>query len=82
MINDGSSDQTESIARRFQKKYSNLKVLNISSNKGGQGKSAALNVGFADFLLTWRGLEITPRHRWVIGVFDSGLIKRCIKEKT
>jgi len=71
VINDGSSDQTEKIARRFQKKYSNLKVLNIPSSNGGQGKSAALNVGFADFLLTWRGLEINPRHRWVIGVFDS-----------
>lgn len=71
VINDGSSDQTEKIARRFQKKYSNLKILDIPRSNGGQGKSMALNVGFADFLLTWRGLEINPRHRWVIGVFDS-----------
>ena len=71
VINDGSSDQTGKIARVFQTKHPNLKILNISSNKGGHGKSAALNVGFADFLLTWRGLEITPRHRWIIGVFDS-----------
>jgi cellulose synthase/poly-beta-1,6-N-acetylglucosamine synthase-like glycosyltransferase len=38
---------------------------------GGLGKGAALNVGFSDFLLTWRGLEIEPRHRWIIGVFDA-----------
>ena len=71
VINDGSVDQTERVARRLQKKYSNLKVFTISSNNGGRGKGAALNVGFADFLLTWRGLEIRPRHRWIIGVFDS-----------
>lgn len=82
VINDGSSDQTERIARRFQKKYSNLKVFDISTNRGGQGKSAALNVGFADFLLTWRGLEIKPRHRWIIGVFDSdGIPKKDILKK-
>jgi cellulose synthase/poly-beta-1,6-N-acetylglucosamine synthase-like glycosyltransferase len=58
VINDGSSDQTERIAMRLQKKYSNLKVFNIPNSKGGKGKGMALNVGFADFLLTWRGLEI------------------------
>jgi 1,2-diacylglycerol 3-beta-glucosyltransferase len=82
VINDGSYDQTGRIAKRLQKKYSNLKLLNISTNKGGQGKSAALNVGFADFLLAWRGLEITPRHRWIIGVFDSdGIPKSDILKK-
>ncbi len=76
VINDGSVDQTERIARRFQKKYSNLKILTIPINNGGQGKSSALNVGFADFLLAWRGIEIKPRHRWVIGVFDSDAIPK------
>jgi len=38
---------------------------------GGFGKGPALNVGFIDFLFTWRGLEIEPRHRWIIGVFDA-----------
>lgn len=82
VVNDGSFDQTERIARRLQKKYSNLKVFTISTRDGGQGKSAALNVGFADFLLTWRGLEIKPRHRWIIGVFDSdGVPKSDILKK-
>lgn len=82
VVNDGSSDQTERIARRYQEKHSNLKVFNISSNNGGQGKSAALNVGFANFLLAWRGLEIKPRHRWIIGVFDSdGIPKSDILKK-
>jgi 1,2-diacylglycerol 3-beta-glucosyltransferase len=76
VINDGSVDQTERIARRFQNKYSNLKVLTVSSTNGGQGKSAALNTGFADFLLAWRGLEIKPRHRWIIGVFDSDAVPK------
>ena len=76
VINDGSVDQTERVARRLQKKYSNLKILTIPTNKGGQGKSAALNVGFADFLLAWRGLEIKPRHRWIIGVFDSDAVPK------
>lgn len=33
-----------------------------------------LNNGFAGFLLAWRGLEIEPRDRWVIGVFDADAI--------
>ncbi len=71
VVNDGSADQTEMIASSFQKKYSNLKVLNIPKDIGGMGKGAVLNTGFADFLLAWRGIEIKPRHRWIIGVFDS-----------
>jgi cellulose synthase/poly-beta-1,6-N-acetylglucosamine synthase-like glycosyltransferase len=76
LVNDGSVDKTEKIARSFQKKYSNLKVLTIPTNNGGRGKSTALNVGFADFLLAWRGVEIKPRHRWVIGVFDSDAVPK------
>jgi 1,2-diacylglycerol 3-beta-glucosyltransferase len=82
VINDGSCDKTEKIARSYQKRFPNLKVFNIMTNNGGKGKSATLNVGFADFLLTWRGLEIKPRHRWIIGVFDSdGIPKRDILKK-
>jgi 1,2-diacylglycerol 3-beta-glucosyltransferase len=82
VVNDGSFDKTERIARSHQKRYPNLKVFNISTNKGGRGKSATLNAGFADFLLAWRGLEIKPRHRWIIGVFDSdGIPKPDILKK-
>jgi cellulose synthase/poly-beta-1,6-N-acetylglucosamine synthase-like glycosyltransferase len=71
IVNDGSTDNTESIVRNLQKTHSNLKLMNVTSNNGGLGKGAALNAGFSDFLLTWRGLEIEPRHRWIIGVFDA-----------
>ena len=71
VINDGSTDKTEEIVMRLQEKHSNLKLLNIPKDKGGRGKSAALNMGLANFLLAWRGLEVKPRHRWIIGVFDS-----------
>ena len=71
VINDGSSDNTQKVAQKFQKYYPNLKVLQIPGYNGGRGKSAALNIGFADFLIAWRGLEIKPKSRWIIGVFDS-----------
>ncbi len=71
VINDGSADQTEDIVKSLREEHSNLKLLNIPRDKGGRGKSAALNMGLASFLLTWRGLEVKPRHRWIIGVFDS-----------
>lgn len=71
LVNDGSADNTQKVAERFQKHYSNLKILQIPAHNGGRGKSAALNIGFADFLIAWRGLEIKPRSRWIIGVFDS-----------
>ncbi|MHA2406717.1 MAG: hypothetical protein ACXACH_08185, partial [Candidatus Hermodarchaeia archaeon] len=62
-------DDTESVVRNFQKDHPNLKLINVLPMNGGLGKGTALNVGFSDFLLTWRGLEIKPRHRWIIGVF-------------
>ncbi|UCH32433.1 MAG: glycosyltransferase family 2 protein [Candidatus Bathyarchaeota archaeon] len=71
VVNDGSTDRTERVVRNFQKRYSNLKLVNISPERGGNGKSSALNTGFADFLLCWRGLEVRPRQRWIIGVFDA-----------
>ncbi|MHA1885615.1 MAG: glycosyltransferase [Promethearchaeota archaeon] len=71
VVNDGSTDNTESVVRNFQKKHPNLKLINVLPKNGGLGKGTALNVGFSDFLLTWRGLEIEPRHRWIIGVFDA-----------
>jgi len=71
VINDGSTDKTEEKVTKIQEKHTNLKLINIAKEKGGQGKSAALNTGLADFLLTWRGIEVKPRHRWIIGVFDS-----------
>ena len=71
VVNDGSTDKTEEIITRLQQEHRNLKLLNVPKDKGGRGKSAALNAGLADFLLTWRGIEVNPRHRWIIGVFDS-----------
>jgi cellulose synthase/poly-beta-1,6-N-acetylglucosamine synthase-like glycosyltransferase len=71
VVNDGSTDTTESIVRNMQKQNSNLKLMNVEPKNGGSGKGAALNVGFSSFLLTWRGLEIKPRGRWIIGVFDA-----------
>ena len=71
VVNDGSKDKTKEIVSKLQEKYSNLKVLDVPRFNGGRGKSAALNIGLADFLLTWRGLGVKPRHRWIIGVFDS-----------
>lgn len=71
VVNDGSMDKTKQIVQKFQEKHSNLKLMNIAPHKGRRGKGTALNVGFADFLMAWRGLEVEPRHRWIIGVFDS-----------
>lgn len=74
VVNDGSTDNTEEIVRDLQKRQKNLKLINVPAWKSGRGKSSALNTGFADFLLTWRGLEIRPRDRWIIGVFDADAI--------
>jgi 1,2-diacylglycerol 3-beta-glucosyltransferase len=74
VANDGSIDSTQKIVHNMQRNHSNLKLMNVLSHNGGQGKSKALNTGFADFLITWRGIEIQPRHRWIIGVFDSDAI--------
>jgi cellulose synthase/poly-beta-1,6-N-acetylglucosamine synthase-like glycosyltransferase len=71
VVNDGSRDETDCIIREQQRLHPNLKLISIPSSNGGRGKSVALNTGFADFLITWRGLGIKPRHRWIIGVFDS-----------
>jgi len=71
VVNDGSLDETEHVVRGLQRKYPNLKLINVPLEKSGKGKSSVLNMSFADFLLTWRGLEIRPRDRWIIGVFDA-----------
>jgi len=71
VVNDGSTDETEKVVKDLQRKHPGLKLMNVQPFNGGRGKSVALNLGFADFLLTWRGIEITPRNRWIIGVFDS-----------
>ena len=71
VINDGSTDGTERVVKNLQRKNPRIKLINVQPHNGGRGKSSALNAGFADFLLTWRGIEIMPRHRWIVGVFDS-----------
>jgi len=45
VINDASTDQTGRIADEFSKMYDNIKVLHRSLQKGGKGKSDALNEG-------------------------------------
>lgn len=74
VINDGSTDNTESLVKDAQKSHPNLKLINVCPVQAGRGKGYALNRVFGNFLLTWRGLEIEPRHRWIIGVFDSDAI--------
>jgi cellulose synthase/poly-beta-1,6-N-acetylglucosamine synthase-like glycosyltransferase len=76
IVNDGSTDATERIVREAQVMHPNLRLINIPREKSGSGKGAALNTAFADFLSTWRGLEIEPRHRWIIGVFDADAVPR------
>jgi cellulose synthase/poly-beta-1,6-N-acetylglucosamine synthase-like glycosyltransferase len=71
VVNDGSTDHTAQVVREFQITHPNVKLINIVPANGGHGKGSALNVGFSDFLFTWRGLEVDPRHRWIIGVFDA-----------
>ncbi len=74
VVNDGSTDNTVRVVQKLQNNHPNLKLINLSAENGGKGKSSVLNAGFADFLLTWRGIEIRPRHRWIIGVFDADAI--------
>ncbi len=74
VINDGSTDNTGNVVKELQNDHSNLKLINVSSSQGGKGKGHALNKVFGDFLLIWRGLEIEPRHRWIIGVFDADAV--------
>lgn len=74
VVNDGSIDNTEEIVKSVQSKHSNVKLMNVPLQSSGLGKSAALNTAFADFLIIWRGIEIRPKHRWIIGVFDSDAI--------
>jgi len=74
VVNDGSTDKTEDVIIRFQREYPNLKMVKAPPSREGTGKASALNKGFADFLLAWRGLEVRPRDRWIIGVFDADAI--------
>ena len=74
VVNDGSIDNTAEIVKSVQLKHSNIKLMNVPTYRSGQGKSAALNTAFADFLIIWRGIEIRPKHRWIIGIFDSDAI--------
>jgi len=71
VVDDGSTDNTKDIVLRLQQEYANLKLVTSSPFKEGVGKGSALNDGFANFLLAWRGLEVKPRDRWIIGVFDA-----------
>ena len=74
VVDDGSTDNTKNIVLKLQQKYPNLKLVTSPPFKQGIGKASALNSGFADFLLAWRGIEIKPRDRWIVGVFDADAI--------
>lgn len=43
VVNDGSNDQTVSVAQQFTKKFINFKIISLPTN---QGKGAAVNNGF------------------------------------
>lgn len=47
VINDNSSDSTGEIADRLAQKYSFLKVIHLTPENAGKGKSGALNRGLA-----------------------------------
>jgi len=74
VVDDNSTDNTRSIVMGIQRSHRNLKLVSSLPYKDGIGKASALNTGFADFLLAWRGLEIKPRKRWIIGVFDADAV--------
>ncbi len=74
VVDDGSTDNTRTVVKNAQKTYPNLKLIQINRAQAGRGKGYVLNKAFGDFLFTWRGLEIEPRHHWIIGVFDSDAI--------
>jgi cellulose synthase/poly-beta-1,6-N-acetylglucosamine synthase-like glycosyltransferase len=68
VINDGSVDDTGSLADQLSELYDNVQVLHIPREISGRGKSEALNIGF-------RQLQSLSPFRdnpfWVIGVLDS-----------
>jgi cellulose synthase/poly-beta-1,6-N-acetylglucosamine synthase-like glycosyltransferase len=45
VVNDGSSDATGEIVRKYSIKDSRLRLFNVPKGEGGKGKSRALNLG-------------------------------------
>jgi 1,2-diacylglycerol 3-beta-glucosyltransferase len=76
VINDGSVDNTRSIAEKFASQESNITVFNIPMEASGRGKSEALNKAF-EHLRHTRPFGDNPN--WVIGVLDSdGVVRQNI----
>ena len=45
IINDGSSDATEEIVKRYSDRDNRVRLFNVPKGEGGKGKSRALNLG-------------------------------------
>ena len=79
-IDDGSTDNTSSILERLAHNYTNLRILQVRHKISGQGKSAALNKGFAHLLAT---SQFRNDPNWIIGVIDAdGQVDPKILSKT
>ena len=59
VINDGSTDRTQSIVSQLATDHSRLRLITISPDLGGRGKSAALNIG------------LQSAHGELIAVYDA-----------
>lgn len=59
VLNDGSTDETQSILNRLAKEFSCLKPIHIPKGEGGKGKAAVLN----------RGIKLA-KHDF-IGIYDA-----------
>ena len=46
VIDDGSTDNTEEIAKQYSRKYGYIKLIRRNEKEGGRGKASALNAGF------------------------------------
>jgi 1,2-diacylglycerol 3-beta-glucosyltransferase len=67
-INDGSTDKTGIILEKLALQHPNLRILQVPHRESGQGKSAALNKGFAYLTAT---SQFRKNPDWIIGVIDA-----------
>lgn len=76
LINDGSSDNTLHIAKKYKEKYKNIKIIDILTNKGS---AAARNVGIkestGEYISFIDGDDVVDEYKYF------QLIKQIIKNK-
>ncbi|MFX0199257.1 MAG: glycosyltransferase [Candidatus Hodarchaeota archaeon] len=68
IIDDGSSDRTPQILKRYRRKFSNVSILRVPFAESGSGKSSALNRGYKYLLEHHPNVD---KENWIIGVFDA-----------